>query len=61
MDTDSGDVNKDSGDVNKPVSDFIHIAGTAIHIALESTIHITGIGTQKQNLVVYTKVWTHLT
>jgi hypothetical protein len=26
-------------------SDFIHITGTAIHIALESTIHITGIGT----------------
>ena len=25
-------------------SDFIHIAGTGIHIALESTIHITGIG-----------------
>jgi len=26
-------------------SDFIHIPGTLIHIALESTIHITGIGT----------------
>jgi hypothetical protein len=26
-------------------SDFIHITGTPIHIALESTIHITGIGT----------------
>jgi hypothetical protein len=26
-------------------SDFIHIAGTGIHIALEPTIHITGIGT----------------
>jgi len=25
-------------------SDFIHIPGTLIHIALESTIHITGIG-----------------
>jgi hypothetical protein len=25
-------------------SDFIHIAGTGIHIALEPTIHITGIG-----------------
>jgi hypothetical protein len=24
-------------------SDFIHITGTPIHIALESTIHITGI------------------
>jgi len=27
-------------------SDFIHIPGTLIHIALESTIHITGIGTR---------------
>src|ERR1700737_3125479 len=27
-------------------SDFIHIAGTAIHIAPECTIHITGIRTQ---------------
>ncbi len=26
-------------------SDFIHIPGTPIHIALESTIHITGIRT----------------
>jgi hypothetical protein len=26
-------------------SDFIHIAGTGFHIALESTIHITGIAT----------------
>jgi hypothetical protein len=25
-------------------SDFIHIAGMPIHIPLESTIHITGIG-----------------
>jgi hypothetical protein len=30
-------------------SDFIHIAGTGIHIALESTIHITGIGKQQWN------------
>src|SRR5580704_9070511 len=27
-------------------SDFIHMAGMAIHIALESTIHIVGIRTQ---------------
>jgi hypothetical protein len=27
-------------------SDFIHITGTAIHIALESTTHITGIGNE---------------
>ena len=27
-------------------SDFMHITGTAIHIALESTTHITGIGTE---------------
>src|SRR6266478_972311 len=27
-------------------SDFIHIPGTPIHIALESTIHITGIRIQ---------------
>jgi len=26
-------------------SDFIHIAGTSIHIALESSIHIAGIAT----------------
>src|SRR6266446_8909677 len=28
-------------------SDFIHIPGTPIHIALESTIHITGIRNQR--------------
>ena len=27
-------------------SDFIHIPGTLIHIALESTIHIIGISTE---------------
>src|SRR6516165_4501599 len=27
-------------------SDFIHIPGTLIHIALESTIHITGIASE---------------
>ncbi len=29
-------------------SDFIHIPGTPIHIALESTIHITGIRIQSR-------------
>ena len=29
-------------------SDFIHMAGMTIHIALESTIHIAGIRTQRQ-------------
>ena len=29
-------------------SDFIHIAGTGIHIALESTVHITGTGNVMQ-------------
>jgi len=31
-------------------SDFIHITGTPIHIALESTIHITGIRSSRQDL-----------
>jgi hypothetical protein len=30
-------------------SDFIHITGTPIHIALESTIHITGIASRVEN------------
>src|SRR5713101_6273030 len=33
-------------------SDFIHIPGTPIHIALESTIHITGIRTSS-----YSRHW----
>jgi len=33
-------------------SDFIHMAGMTIHIALESTIHIVGIRTRKQDTSV---------
>ena len=36
-------------------SDFIHMAGMTIHIALESTIHIVGIRTTRDNRPSATK------
>ena len=38
-------------------SDFIHIAGMPIHIPLESTIHITGIGTTPRELIRQEGKW----